>query len=203
MRPGRRIFRIGRDAKEFAAIERIWIVACGTSWHAGLVGNICSKKWSGLRFQVDIGSEFRYRDPLSEEMTYSFISQSGETADTLAAAQRRAKGARVVSIVNVVGSTLARKSDGVPYTTVGRRSVWPPPRHYRATRPRCNSSGLAFSRVRNDEMKAVDGKAWLGTRLVQLPVLVKRVLQREAEIVAIAKRYYKKRNFGFWGAASD
>ncbi|MEK7870620.1 MAG: glutamine--fructose-6-phosphate transaminase (isomerizing), partial [Nitrospirota bacterium] len=112
---------IGLTPKEFAAVERIWIVACGTSWHAGLVGKYLFEEMVRTPVQVDIGSEFRYRDPLvGKNDLFITISQSGETADTLAAAREaKEKGARVVSIVNVVGSPLARESDGVLYTHCG------------------------------------------------------------------------------------
>ena len=112
---------IGLTPKQFAAVGRIWIVACGTSWHAGLVGKYLLEEMVRTPVQVDIGSEFRYRDPLVEKHDlFITISQSGETADTLAAAREaKEKGARVLSIVNVVGSTLARESDGVLYTHCG------------------------------------------------------------------------------------
>jgi glucosamine--fructose-6-phosphate aminotransferase (isomerizing) len=182
-----------------AAVERIWIVACGTSWHAGLVGKYLFEEMVRTPVQVDIGSEFRYRDPLvGKNDLFVTISQSGETADTLAAAREaKEKGARVVSIVNVVGSTLARESDGVLYTHCGPEIGVASTKAFTAQLTALYLLALHFARVRN-VMKVADGKAWLD-RLVQLPVLVERVLQREAEIVAIAKRYYKKRNFLFLG----
>lgn len=190
---------IGLIPMEFAAVERIWIVACGTSWHAGQVGKYLFEEMVRAPVQVDIGSEFRYRDPLvGKNDLFITISQSGETADTLAAAREaKQKGARVVSIVNVVGSTLARESDGVLYTHCGPEIGVASTKAFTAQLTALYLLGLHFARVRN-VMKVADGKAWLD-RLVKLPVLVERVLQREAEIVAIAKRYYKKRNFLFLG----
>lgn len=190
---------IGLTPMEFAAVERIWIVACGTSWHAGQVGKYLLEEMVRAPVQVDIGSEFRYRDPLvGKNDLFITISQSGETADTLAAAREaKQKGARVVSIVNVVGSTLARESDGVLYTHCGPEIGVASTKAFTAQLTALYLLGLHFARVRN-VMKVADGKAWLD-RLVKLPVLVERVLQREAEIVAIAKRYYKKRNFLFLG----
>lgn len=190
---------IGLTPMEFAAVERIWIVACGTSWHAGQVGKYLFEEMVRAPVQVDIGSEFRYRDPLvGKNDLFITISQSGETADTLAAAREaKQKGARVVSIVNVVGSTLARESDGVLYTHCGPEIGVASTKAFTAQLTALYLLGLHFARVRN-VMKVADGKAWLD-RLVKLPVLVERVLQREAEIVAIAKRYYKKRNFLFLG----
>ncbi len=190
---------IGLTAKEFASVDRIWIVACGTSWHAGLVGKYLLEEMVRAPVQVDIGSEFRYRDPLvGKNDLFITISQSGETADTLAAAREaKGKGARVVSIVNVVGSTLARESDGVLYTHCGPEIGVASTKAFTGQLCALYLLALHLARVRN-VMKEADGKAWLD-RLVRLPVLVERVLGREAEIVAIAKRYYKKRNFLFLG----
>jgi glucosamine--fructose-6-phosphate aminotransferase (isomerizing) len=190
---------IGLTPKEFAAVERIWIVACGTSWHAGLVGKYLFEEMVRTPVQVDIGSEFRYRDPLvGKDDLFITISQSGETADTLAAAREaKAKGARIVSIVNVVGSTLARESDGVLYTHCGPEIGVASTKAFTAQLTALYLLALHLARVRK-VMNVADGKAWLD-RLVKLPALVERVLGREAEIVAIAKRYYKKRNFLFLG----
>ncbi|SPP65543.1 glutamine--fructose-6-phosphate transaminase (isomerizing) [Nitrospira lenta] len=190
---------IGLTPKEFAAVERIWIVACGTSWHAGLVGKYLFEEMVRTPVQVDIGSEFRYRDPLvGKNDLFITISQSGETADTLAAAREaKEKGARVVSIVNVVGSTLARESDGVLYTHCGPEIGVASTKAFTAQLTALYLLSLHLARVRK-VMNVADGKAWLD-RLVQLPSLVERVLVREAEVVAIAKRYYKKRNFLFLG----
>lgn len=190
---------IGLTPKEFASVERIWIVACGTSWHAGLVGKYLLEEMVRAPVQVDIGSEFRYRDPLvGKDDLFITISQSGETADTLAAAREaKEKGARVVSIVNVVGSTLARESDGVLYTHCGPEIGVASTKAFTGQLCALYLLALHLARVRN-VMKAADGKAWLD-RLVRLPVLVERVLGREAEIVAIAMRYYKKQNFLFLG----
>ncbi|WP_455388083.1 glutamine--fructose-6-phosphate transaminase (isomerizing) [Petrachloros mirabilis] len=190
---------IGLTALEFVAADRIWIVACGTSWHAGLVGKYLLEEMVRLPVQVDIGSEFRYRDPLvGKNDLFITISQSGETADTLAAAREaKGKGARVVSIVNVVGSTLARESDGVLYTHCGPEIGVASTKAFTAQLIALYLLALHLARVRN-VMTVADGKAWLD-RLVRLPSLVVGVLGREAEIVAIAKRYYKKRNFLFLG----
>jgi glutamine---fructose-6-phosphate transaminase (isomerizing) len=190
---------IGLTPKQFAEIGRIWIVACGTSWHAGLVGKYLLEEMVRAPVQVDIGSEFRYRDPLVEKGDlFVTISQSGETADTLAASREaKKKGAHVVSIVNVVGSTLARESDGVLYTHCGPEIGVASTKAFTAQLTALYLLALHLARVRN-VMSVADGKAWLD-RLVRLPVLVERVLGREAEIVAIAKRYHKKRNFLFLG----
>jgi glucosamine--fructose-6-phosphate aminotransferase (isomerizing) len=186
---------IGLTAKQFADVGQIWIVACGTSWHAGLVGKYLLEEMVRAPVQVDIGSEFRYRDPLVQKNDlFITMSQSGETADTLAAA-REAKqtGARVVSIVNVVGSTLARESDGVLYTHCGPEIGVASTKAFTSQLAALYMLALHLGRVRG-VLNVADGKAWLD-RLVTLPALVKHVLGREAEILAIAKRYYKKPDF--------
>ncbi len=190
---------IGLSARQFAEVGRVWIVACGTSWHAGLVGKYLLEEMVRAPVQVDIGSEFRYRNPLvGKNDLFVTISQSGETADTLAAAREaKEKGAKVVSIVNVVGSTLARESDGVLYTHCGPEIGVASTKAFTAQLTALYLLALHLARVRN-VMSVADGKAWLD-RLVRLPVLVERVLGREAELVTIAKRYYKKRNFLFLG----
>ncbi len=186
---------IGLTPKQFAEVGRIWIVACGTSWHAGLVGKYLLEEMVRTPVQVDIGSEFRYRDPLIEKNDlFITISQSGETADTLAAAREaKQKGARVVSIVNVVGSTLARESDGVLYTHCGPEIGVASTKAFTSQLAALYMLALHLGRVRG-VLSVADGKAWLD-RLVTLPALVKHVLGREAEILAIAKRYYKKPDF--------
>ncbi|HET9312936.1 MAG TPA: glutamine--fructose-6-phosphate transaminase (isomerizing), partial [Nitrospira sp.] len=190
---------IGLSPSELLAVDRIWIVACGTSWHAGQVGKYLLEEMVRTPVQVDIASEFRYRDPLvGKNDLFITISQSGETADTLAAAREaKEKGARVLSIVNVVGSTLARDSDGVLYTHCGPEIGVASTKAFTAQLTALYLFALHLARVRN-VMNVADGKAWLD-RLVRLPTLVKGILGREAEIVAIAKRYYKKRNFLFLG----
>lgn len=112
---------IGLDADELANISRISLVACGTSWHAALIGKYWLEKWTGIPVEVDIASEFRYRHLLLDKNVLVIpISQSGETADTLAGLRLAKKmGARVITICNVVGSTMTREADGVIYTHAG------------------------------------------------------------------------------------
>src|ERR671915_221275 len=103
------------------AVERVVIVACGTSWHAGLVGKFLIESLARIPVDVDYGSEYRYRDPIVSSNTLAVvITQSGETADTLAALREaRKKGARSIAICNVVGSMATREADGTVYTHAG------------------------------------------------------------------------------------
>jgi glucosamine--fructose-6-phosphate aminotransferase (isomerizing) len=190
---------IGLTVEELAAAGKIWIVACGTSWHAGLVGKYLIEEMVKAPVQVDIASEFRYRDPLVEkDDLFLTISQSGETADTLAAAREaKVKGARVLSIVNVVGSTLARESDGVLYTHCGPEIGVASTKAFTAQLTALYLLALHLGRVRGT-LNANDGRMWL-ERFVSLPARVEHILKREAELVAIAKRYHTKRNFLYLG----
>lgn len=103
--------------EELAAIDRVYIIACGTSYHAGLVAKNLIESWSRIPCEVEVASEFRYRNPIVTPSTLVVaVSQSGETADTLAAIRdARIRGAKVFGITNVVGSPIARESDGVIY----------------------------------------------------------------------------------------
>ncbi len=112
---------IGLAASELARIKRVSLVACGTSWHAALVAKYWIEKWAAIPAEVDIASEFRYRRLLLDpEVLVVPISQSGETADTLAGMRlARSLGAKVVAVCNVVGSTVTREADGTIYTHAG------------------------------------------------------------------------------------
>ena len=109
------------SSEDLSNIDKIFIVACGTAWHAGLVGKNLIERWVRLPVEVDIASEFRYKDPLiNENNIVIIISQSGETADTLAAMRMCKKiGAKTIAITNVVGSTVSREADHVLYTWAG------------------------------------------------------------------------------------
>ena len=111
----------GISDQEFASFNKIFIIACGTSYHAGLTGKFLLEWMTKTPVEVDLASEFRHRDPLvGPGDLVVFISQSGETLDTMGAMREaKAKGAKLLSICNVVGSTLARESDGVLYTHAG------------------------------------------------------------------------------------
>ena len=114
-------FDIGLTLEQIQAIDRIYIVGCGTAYHAGLVGKVAIEQWSHIPVQVEIASEFRYNQQfVNEHSLVMAISQSGETIDTLQAIRQAKKsGAKVISILNVVGSSIARESDQVLYTWAG------------------------------------------------------------------------------------
>ena len=108
-------------AGEWAKFERVHIVACGTSWHAGLVGKFLLEEAARIPIEIDYGSEYRYRNPIVDEKTLVIgVTQSGETADTIAGMQEaKNKGAKLITICNVIGAAATRMSDGVIYTNAG------------------------------------------------------------------------------------
>ena len=112
---------LGLTPEEISAIEKIYIIACGTAYHAGLVGKMVIESLAGIPVEVDVASEFRYRNPLlKQNQLVIVISQSGETADTLAALRlARQKGLKVLAITNVVGSSVSREADHLFYTWAG------------------------------------------------------------------------------------
>lgn len=190
---------IGLAPAQLASVARIWIVACGTSWHAGLVGKYLIEEMVRAPVQVDMGSEFRYRDPLIWKRDLLIaISQSGETADTLAAVRHaRQQGAQVIAICNVVGSTLARESDGVLYTHAGPEIGVASTKAFMAQLTALYLLALHLGRVRG-QVSVQDGQVWLN-RLVTLPTHVQHLLARDGEVRAIAERYYEKNNFLYLG----
>src|SRR2546421_483114 len=109
------------DAKTIANLNKVHVVACGTSWHASLTGKLMIETLAKIPVEVDLASEFRYRDPLIDSRTLCVaVSQSGETIDTLGSfREAKARGARGLAICNVVGSAIARESDDVLYTHAG------------------------------------------------------------------------------------
>jgi glucosamine--fructose-6-phosphate aminotransferase (isomerizing) len=109
------------SAEEWARFERVHIIACGTSWHAGLVGKFLLEEAARIPIEVDYGSEYRYRNPIVDEKTLVIgVTQSGETADTIAGMQEaKKKGAKLITICNVIGAAATRMSEGVIYTNAG------------------------------------------------------------------------------------
>ena len=106
---------------EWAKIKKVHVIACGTSWHAGLVGKFLLEDAARIPIEVDYGSEYRYRNPIVDENTLVIgVTQSGETADTIAGMQEaKKKGAKLITICNVIGAAATRMSDGVIYTNAG------------------------------------------------------------------------------------
>ncbi|MFH2127559.1 MAG: glutamine--fructose-6-phosphate transaminase (isomerizing) [Pseudomonadota bacterium] len=190
---------LGLDSVALKKVRRLVLLACGTSWHAALVGKFWLEGLAKVPTEVDLGSEFRYRDPLvgPGDLVVA-ISQSGETADTLAAVREAtAKGASAVAICNVVGSTLTREAAGVIYTHAGPEIGVASTKAFTTQRVVLFLLALHLGRVRgaiNDEQ----GRE-LVDQLVQLPGLVQQALELEQDVVEVAERFAQARDFLFLG----
>ncbi|NNG46241.1 MAG: glutamine--fructose-6-phosphate transaminase (isomerizing), partial [Deltaproteobacteria bacterium] len=185
--------------EELRNLSRVLIVACGTSWHAGLVGKFLIEELARLPVEVDLGSEYRYRNPVVERGTLSVpISQSGETADTLAGLREtRGKGAFSVAICNVVSSTIARESDGVIYTHAGPEIGVASTKAFTTQLAALYMLALHLGRVRG-----VLSPQEVSTRLMdisEMPRKIEEVLKRENEIAEIARKYKDSRDFLYLG----
>jgi len=184
--------------QELAGIERIVITACGTSWHAGLIGEYMLEELARIPVDVEYASEFRYRNPVLEEGTLVLaISQSGETADTLAALREaKNRGARTMGIVNVVGSSIARTTDFGIYLHAGPEIGVASTKAFTSQIVALALFTLYLGRRRN--LSILEGR-----RLVQalqaLPGQVEEVLGMEDEVRALAQRFQGARNFLYLG----
>jgi glutamine---fructose-6-phosphate transaminase (isomerizing) len=190
---------VGLSEKEAKKISRIRFVACGTSWHASLIGGFLIEKYANLPCQVDIASEFRYRDPIIEPNTLVVaISQSGETADTLAAVRlAKKKGARVLVITNVVGSSLTREAHGALLTHCGPEIGVASTKAFMGQLVALNLLTIYLSRLR----KTVPPKQLkiMGQNLAHLSQWVTETLKCEKQVAAIAKKYFKRDDFLYLG----
>ena len=180
-------------------VDQVVLLACGTSWHAALVGKFLLEQIARVRVEVDYGSEFRYRDPIVGARTLAVvITQSGETADTLAALREaRAKGARGIAICNVVGSMATRESDGTVYTHAGPEIGVASTKAFTAQLLALHLLALHLAHAR----RALDAQAarTLVGAIAHVPVLVEQALKSDALIQAVAKRFYRSTNFLYLG----
>ena len=178
------------DERELARIDKVFILACGTSLHAGMVGKLAIEHWAGIPVDVEVASEFRYRDPIVDARTLVIaISQSGETVDTIAAASHaRDQRAPVLAICNVVGSTLARAADGVLYTHAGPEVGVAATKTFVTQLVGCLLAGLYLAQVRG-RMYSTETADIIG-RLQQVPDAIEQVLALEDEIRELAQRYH-------------
>ncbi|OGI27137.1 MAG: glutamine--fructose-6-phosphate aminotransferase [Candidatus Moranbacteria bacterium RIFOXYB1_FULL_43_19] len=185
-------------AEKTRHLKRIVIVSCGTSYYAGLVGKYMLEEYAGIRTDVEHASEFRYRKPLlDEETAVVAISQSGETADTLAAIREaKNKGALTLGIVNVVGSTIARETDAGIYNHAGPEIGVASTKAFTSQLSILALLTLFLGRQR--EMSFVMGKR-IAEELSEIPRLMKGILARANEIKKAAGKYSKYSNFLYLG----
>lgn len=183
---------------ELFGVERVLILACGTSWHAGLVGGYMIEDRARIPVQVEISSEFRYKNPIILPDTCVIaISQSGETADTLAAVREvQGKGGKILAICNSQSSSLTREADATIYLRAGPEIGVCSTKAY--TSQVTVLAMLMVQLARRRHMSKLDGQAFLHA-LKDLPNQVQGVLDQEKKIAKIAKKYAEYQNFFFIG----
>jgi glucosamine--fructose-6-phosphate aminotransferase (isomerizing) len=187
------------DRAALQALDRVVILACGTSWHAGLVGKFLIEKLAGLPVEVDYGSEFRYREPIVASRTLAIaVTQSGETADTLAALREaRRRGARAISICNVVGSMATRESDGTVYTHAGPEIGVASTKAFTSQLVALHLLALYLGEARG-ALGPDEARPHLEA-LERLPVKLEQALRCDPLIEAIAARFYQRSDFLYLG----
>lgn len=178
--------------------HRIIIVACGTSWHAALIGEYMLEEFARIPVEVEYASEFRYRDPIIEEGTIVIaISQSGETADTFAALREaKRKGAIILGVCNVVGSSIARETDAGIYIHAGPEIGVASTKAF--TSQVTVLALLAILLGRKKGISAAQGR-WMVRELKQLPGLVANILDNTEPIKRLAEKFKDHRNFLYLG----
>jgi glucosamine--fructose-6-phosphate aminotransferase (isomerizing) len=185
--------------QKLKGIKNICVVACGTAYHAGMVGKYILEGLCNIPVAVDVSSEFRYRDPMINKDTLVIaVSQSGETADTLAGVREAKKrGAIVLSICNVLGSTLTRESDGLIYTHAGPEIGVASTKAYTAQLVAFYLFAFSLADIRNTLSKARIEKYLLG--LKDTPQLMQEILGQQNLIAGLARRYSHLGSFLYLG----
>ena len=197
------IEELGMTDEEIRAIRKIFIVACGSAYHTGVTAKYVFEKLARIPVEVDLASEFRYRDPILPENTLVVIvSQSGETADTLAALRlAKEKGVRTLGIVNVVGSSIAREADNVMYTWAGPEISVATTKAYSTQLAACYLLATEFARVRGT---LADGQyEHLVTELEALPEKIEKTLADKERIQWFASKYANAKDAFFIGRGLD
>jgi glucosamine--fructose-6-phosphate aminotransferase (isomerizing) len=190
---------LGLSGKQIKDIKKVQIIACGTSYHAALIGKQVIERWAKIPVEIDFSSEYRYRDPLVDEgYLFVAITQSGETIDTLAAIREaKSKGAKVMAITNVVGSTIARESDSVIYTHAGPEIGVCATKTFTSQIIIMYLMGLYFGKIRGT-LKDADYKKIID-ELHIIPNKIQNILNRADELKEVARRTFKHTCFLFLG----
>jgi glutamine---fructose-6-phosphate transaminase (isomerizing) len=185
-----RVSGLNLTDEELKQFERVIITACGTSWHSGIIGEYMLEEMARLPVEVEYASEFRYRNPVVDPKTLVIgISQSGETADTLAAIREaKRRGGRTIGLVNVVGSTIAREVDGGIYLHAGPEIGVASTKAFTSQVAALSLITLRIARLRN--LSILQGRQFIHA-LQQLPEQVSQILERTSEIEALADRFLK------------
>lgn len=190
-------------SKEYlSSINKIYIVACGTAMHAGLVAKNAMEKLCKINTEVDIASEFRYREPLIDSKTLCiFISQSGETADTIAALKlSKQKGAKTIAISNVIGSSITRESDYSLYTHAGPEIAVASTKAYTSQVILLVILAIYFAEILGIEEKALTN---LKKEILELPKKIEETLSVSESVKNIAKTIFQEKDIFFLGRGID
>ncbi|MFJ7419346.1 glutamine--fructose-6-phosphate transaminase (isomerizing) [Streptomyces uncialis] len=193
-----RLGGLNLDAREARAVRRVKILGCGTSYHAGMIGAQMIEELARVPADAEPASEFRYRNPVVDPDTlYIAVSQSGETYDVLAAVQElKRKGARVLGVVNVVGSAIAREADGGVYVHAGPEVCVVSTKCFTNTTVAFALLALHLGRTR--DLSVADGKRMI-EGLRKLPGQIDEILKQEDDIKALAREYADARSMMFIG----
>lgn len=197
------IEELGMTDEEIRAIRKIFIVACGSAYHTGVTAKYIFEKLARIPVEVDLASEFRYRDPILPENTLVVIvSQSGETADTLAALRlAKKKGVRILGIVNVVGSSIAREADNVMYTWAGPEIAVATTKAYSTQLIAQYLLAMKFAKVRGTVLQN-DFDAMIQS-LERLPEQISLLLSHKENVQRFANRYLAAEHVFFIGRGID
>ena len=190
-------------AEDFRAFKRLYIVACGSSYHVGMIGKYNMEKLTRMPVEVTLASEFRYCDPIVDDRTLVIIiSQSGETLDTMAALREaKARGARILSIVNVVGSSIARESDDVIYTWAGPEIAVATTKAYSTQLAVINIIAIYLAHLLGTISE--ERYAELVAELQRIPEKLDRVLESREQIQFYASQYFNHNSVFFIGRNLD
>ena len=197
------ISETGIDERLVANIKKINIIACGTAYHAGMVGKYVIEELARIPVEVEVASEFRYRRPIIEPgQLVLIISQSGETADTLAAMREaKQKGAKIAAIVNVVGSSISREADAVFYTHAGPEIAVASTKAYNTQLMAIYMIAVEIARMAGRLEPGAYER--LASGLSGLPDLIKKVLETKNVIQRLASGYFSKNSVFFIGRGLD
>jgi glucosamine--fructose-6-phosphate aminotransferase (isomerizing) len=193
-----RLRGLNMSDEEINRVNRVIITACGTSWHAGLIGEYIFEEMARIPCEVEYASEFRYRNPIVDENTLVIaVSQSGETADTLAAIREaRRRGARTIGLVNVVGSTIAREVQGGLYLRAGPEIGVASTKAFNSQVAALAMVALKMARLRS--LSVLQGRQFIQA-LQALPAQIRAVLDRAPEVETLADRFATAHNALYLG----
>ncbi|MFR1709092.1 MAG: glutamine--fructose-6-phosphate transaminase (isomerizing) [Clostridium sp.] len=189
--------------EQIEKLNKVYIVACGTAYHAGLVGKYIIEKLARIQVEVDIASEFKYRDPIIDENTLMIVvSQSGETADTMSALRlAKKKGARVIAVTNVVGSSASREADDILYTWAGPEIAVASTKAYVTQLIAMYTIALFFAEqketVSQDEIEAIKAE------MLALPEKAEAALKCDDVVKALAAKTCDEKDMFFLGRGLD